>query len=248
MKVLCVLIIALVWIPFVSAKETFYSALESKGSVENEGGEVIGGGFAPGKFGNGFVSEEAGDVIRFPVEGRFVNLEAGTVECWVKMGFDLYDVGELNPDQYCFIFLAYLYPTDAVYLSFEGRPDYAPEGGAACCWIKSGGTWHLEARAARDWKKGEIHHMAGTWGPDGIKLYLDGELAATDPFEGGPTAFAETFSINNSLEEWNTPHPTNCVVDELRISDHQKEPRELVMAVQPGDKVTTTWGWIKYLY
>jgi hypothetical protein len=62
------------------AEETFFFELESKAEVEKQDGTVSGGQFAPGKFGNGFVSEKDGDVIYFPVKDRFVNLDEGTVE------------------------------------------------------------------------------------------------------------------------------------------------------------------------
>ena len=65
MKMLCLLAITLLCVSVAMAEETFFSALESKAEVESEGGTVDGGSFKPGKFGNGFVSEAAGDVIHF---------------------------------------------------------------------------------------------------------------------------------------------------------------------------------------
>ncbi len=233
MRTLCILIIALVIIPFALAKETFYSALESKEAVEAEGATVDGGEFEQGKFGNGFVSREVGDVIHFPVENNFVNLEAGTVELWVTMGLDASEIGgEL------FMFMTYRRGTDAVFLQMDP--------GSARMRIKSAGTWH-NAQSPIDWKEGETHHIAGTWGPEGLHLYLDGELAASAPFTGGPTVFAETFEINNAAPP-DPKFPTNCVVDEIRLSDHQKQPDEFVMgqkAVQPSGKSAITWGTIK---
>jgi len=55
-KVLFITIIFLLITQFIYAKETFYSALESKESVEKEGGTVIGGEFDTGKLGKGFKS------------------------------------------------------------------------------------------------------------------------------------------------------------------------------------------------
>jgi len=43
MRTLCILIIALVCIPFVSAKETFYSSLDSAKVVEEQDGVIDGG-------------------------------------------------------------------------------------------------------------------------------------------------------------------------------------------------------------
>ena len=238
MKVLCFLTIMLLCVSVATAEETFFSALESQAEVEKEGGTVDGGSFEPGKFGNGFVSKEAGDVIHFPVEDRFVNLNEGTVELWITMGLDTSTItGEL------FMFMTYKRGTDAVFLQFNN-------GGVAQMRIKSANSWHNATSEKLDWKKGEHHHMAGTWGPDGLKLYLDGELEGEDDFKEGPTVFAATFEINNASPP--SPNfPTNCVVDGLRISDHQKEPEEFVMddpaPVQPIRKLTTTWARIKHV-
>ena len=236
MKTLCVIIITLFCFSVATAKETFFSALESKAEVEKEGGTVAGGSFAPGKFGNGFVSEKAGDVIHFPVEDRFVNLDEGTVELWVTMGMDVSTVtGEL------FLFMTYKRGTDAVFLQFD-------KGGKARMRIKSAGSWFNADSGALNWKKGEHHHMAGTWGPGGLKLYLDGKLEAEHGSKAGPKVFAETFEINNASPP-DPKFPTNCVVDGLRISDHQKDVGELVLddpaPVQPLGKLAITWGQLK---
>lgn len=236
MKTLCVITITLLCCSVVMAKETFFSALESKAEVEKEGGTVNGGRFVPGKFGNGFISEKEKDVIHFPVEDRFVNLEAGTVELWVTMGLDAAEItGEL------FMFMTYKRGTDAVFLQFDN-------GGIARMRVKSAGSWFNADSGPLNWKKGEHHHMAGTWGPDGLKLFLDGKLEKENNTDKAPTVFANTFEVNNSSPN-DIRFPTNCVVDGLRISDHQKEANELVLddpaPVQPLGKLTTTWGKLK---
>ena len=236
MRTLCILTIMLFCLSVASAKETFFSALESQAEVEKEGGTVVGGSFVPGKFGNGFVSEEQGDVIHFSVKDRFVNLEEGTVELWVTMGYDISTVTDE-----LFLFMTYKRGTDAVFLQFDN-------GGKARMRIKSASTWINADSVALNWKKGEHHHMAGTWGPDGLKLYLDGKLEAENGSTDGPTVFAENFQINNAAPP-DPDFPTNCVVDGLRISDHQKEVDELVLGesapVQPLGKLATTWGQLK---
>ena len=65
--------------------------------------------------------------------------------------------------------------------------------------IKSAGSWHNANSAKHSiGQEGEHHHMAGTWGPDGLKLYLDGKLEGEADFKKGPTVFAETFEVNNA--------------------------------------------------
>ena len=150
MKALCVLVIVFFCVPLASAREIFFSALESKESVEEEGGTVDGGIFASGKIGNGFVSEKAGDVIHFPTDASYAYMYKGTIELWVKMGVDTAEIsGEM------FMFMMYARPTDAVFLQFS-------PGGSAGMRVKSAGAWHDANSAPLDWKKGEIHHMAGT--------------------------------------------------------------------------------------
>lgn len=236
MKTLCLFTFLLLCASIAAAEETFFSALESRASVENEGGTVEGGSFEPGKFGNGFVSREMGDVIHFPVEDRFVNLDEGTVELWVTMGMDVNAVtGEL------FLFMTYKRGTDAIFLQFN-------TGGIAQMRVKSAGAWHNASSVALNWTEGEHHHVAGTWGPDGLKLYLDGRLEGEADFKEGPTLFAETFEVNNASPP-DPNFPTNCVVDGLRISDHQKTPAEFVMEdpapVHPAGKLALTWGRLK---
>ena len=225
------------------AKETFYSALESKAEVEKEGGQVLGTAkFVEAKWGNGFLAAEGKDVVAFPVEDRFTKLEEGTVELFVKMGVDAKQMtGEI------FFWFTYKRGTDAIFLQFDGRKGAGTTG----MRIKSGGGWHDAYSKPVKWKKGELHHMAGTWGPDGIKLYLDGKLAAEDEFNGGPKQFAKTFSINNVEPEKVGNFASKCVIDEVRLSDHQKKPDELILnpkeffPVHPMGKATTTWGYLK---
>ena len=87
-----------------------------------------------------------------------------------------------------------------------------------------------------------------------LKLYLDGKLAAEDTFKGGPKQFAKTFSLNNVEPEKVGNFASQCTVDEVRLSDHQKKPDELILdpkaffattPVHPQGKVTMTWGYLK---
>ena len=245
--VLCIIITLLVWTPFALAGETFYSALESKESVEKEGGTVTGGRFVPGKVGNGFFTEKVSDIITFPSKD-VLNLKAGTVEMWVKMGWDVADMVNFQRRPECFLFTSYKRPQDAIFLQFEGRQEQgAIIAGMAGMRIKSANKWYDAYSDGLDWKKDEIHHMAGTWGPDGIKLHLDGELAATHAFTGGPTLMAEIFTICN-MDDPEQRFFTACVVDEVRVSNHQKKLSEIVIAVFSRGKLSTTWGKIRGVY
>ena len=225
---------------FAAAEETFYTALEDADSVEDEGGTINGGEFAPGALGNGFMSVDPTDTLTFPVEDRFTNLEEGTVELFMTLGVDASTFqGEL------FMFITYQRGTDCLDISWNNN--------VARARIKSGGSWSSADSDPLDWKEGETHHMAHTWGPGGLNLYLDGELAAEHGFKGGPLLFSTWMAINN-VEPAAANFPSNCVVDELRIFDHQKEADELILdleaffSVNYRGKAAMTWGGIKKLY
>lgn len=238
MKKITILAIILLLVPqFAFAEETFYTALEDADSVEAEGGTFHGGEFASGAMGNGFKSIAGTDVVTFPVEERFTNLEEGTVELFLTLEVDASTFsGEL------FMFITYKRGTDALDLSWNNN--------VARARIKSAGNWSSANSAPLDWKSGETHHMAHTWGPGGLNLYLDGELAGESDFTGGPTQFSTWMAINN-VEPANANFPSQCVVDELRIFNHQKEADELILdpespfPVEYRDKAAAVWGGIK---
>ncbi len=245
MRTLCVFIIALFFIPFAYAGETFYTSLESKASVEAEGGEVIGGKFVPGQEGNGFMSELGPDVIHFPYEDKFGDFSEGTIEAWVTLGWDIDDFTTVMGKEEMFILWSYnAAGTDAIGVEIGGccgRPSWP----IVQMRLKSAGTWYGAASEELDWKEGEIHHVAGTFGPDGLKIYLDAELAGTDDFVGGTNAPIERFSINNNESDPAT-FPSMNVVDEMRMYDEQLTPDGFKgLAVSPEGTATTTWGTIK---
>ena len=241
MKKILLLATALLMVAqFASAEQTFYTALEDADSVEDEGGTFVSGEFAPGALGNGFMSVDPTDTLTFPVEDRFTNLEEGTIELFMTLGVDASTfAGEL------FMFITYKRGTDALDLSWNNN--------VARARIKSAGSWSSANSSPLDWVEGETHHMAHTWGPDGLNLYLDGELAGESGFTGGPTQFSTWMAINN-VEPAAANFPSNCVVDELRIFDHQKEADELVLdpeaffSVEHTGKAAMTWGGIKSRY
>jgi len=66
---------------------------------------------------------------------------------------------------------------------------------------------------------GDWHHIAGTWGSEGVELWLDGDLVATNPFTGGINiSDYSTALLGTDSWTWSTPG----VIDEVRISDIQR--------------------------
>lgn len=259
-----IFICALAVTPFlaVSAAVTFHADLESEESVQAGGGSVVGNGgqFVPGYVGNGYMSVEAEDVVHYPFEGAIEGYqEEGTLECWLTLGWDIdnftdaigvdwrdWGLGEV------FMFWSYNKAgTDAIGLNIG---DGSPNSPIARFMVREAvEEWHIAVSEELPWKEGETHHMAGTWGPNSVNLYLDGEWAGGGddghglPFNGGPANPIERLSINNN-ESDPASFPSLSVVDELKIHDKQlsdDDLRLLATPVDPAGKVAMTWAAVK---
>ena len=261
-------IFALALIPFlsVSAKVTFHADLESEASVEAGGGEVVGNGgqFVPGYIGNGYMSNEPEDVVHYPFEGAIEGYQnEGTLECWFTLGWDIdnftdaigvdwrdWGLGEV------FMFWSYNNAgTDAIGLNIGDGSENSPV--ARFMVREAVEEWHIAVSEEQDWKEGETHHMAGTWGPGSVNLYLDGEWSGGRddgwglPFQGGPANPIERLSINNN-ESDPASFPSLSVVDEVKIHDVQLDDDGMralfetgATPVDPAEKLGATWGEIK---
>jgi hypothetical protein len=72
------------------------------------------------------------------------------------------------------------------------------------------------ARHVAQWKPGEWHHLAGTWCPAGMTLYVDGEVADRTPQPVVAAALGETFNLGDA--GWHLPHKgAQTLLDEVRI-------------------------------
>ena len=259
MKKMCLILtcVALVAMPILSAsaKVTFHAALESKEQVEATGGSVVGGGsFVPGVIGNGFISDETEAVVHYPFEGHIPGYqEQGTLECWLVLGWDLDKFSDVTDRGEAFMFWSYNKAgTDAIGLMVGGGHN------TPIAWFRVREVdeeWHSAASEELDWKEGEAHHMLGTWGPNAVNLYLDGEWAADDPYVGGPKNPIERLSINNN-ESDPANFATYSIVDELRIHDvqldddevaalYEQRVAEAATSVDPTAKLATTWAAVK---
>lgn len=212
-------------------EETFFSTLESISAVRNDGGTVNPpdeANFIEGGCGKGFISRDSKEVITFPItEKNLKNLEAGSVELCVTLTKDLAEA----TDEY-FLFMAYERDYDAIFLQLIDKdlPEY-PTRRVARMRIKRGRNldpkWVNAESEKLDWKAGEHYHLAGTWGKEGVKLYIDGKLVAHNPIvPAQPTQHPDSFTINNDSADTGN-NPTHCIVRNLRISSYQKSDTEM---------------------
>ena len=210
-------------------EETFFSTLESISAVRNSGGTVNPpneANFVEGGCGKGFISKRSKEIITFPItEKNLNNLEAGTVELCVTLTRDLAEAADE-----LFLFMAYERDYDAIFLQFID-PESHPIRPVARMRIKRGVSsdpdWVNAESDKLDWKAGEHHHLAGSWGDEGVKLYIDGKRIAHNPVVPvQPTKYPDSFTVNNDSADTGN-NPTHCIVRNLRISNYQKDDADV---------------------
>lgn len=118
--------------------------------------------------------------LTYPAEGHF-NVEEGTLELWVKPSFDpnvpveadAPGRGRYNRD----LFAVQLPNGDTImwYWNIDDR--------GMRFFVRQGQTYPILVSSREEWKTGEWHHIALTWG-DAIRIYNDGQLRAERPYRG----------------------------------------------------------------
>ena len=169
-----------------------------------------GAQFAEGKFGQGLLFDGENDYMRLGNVHTNPSLPVaqGTVEAWVKMTandtyFTILGSGREYGGRW----------DDGFFLGRHWAYGHTLMFGI---W---GSGWHY-AHSDIDPADlvGQWHHLAGTWGPEGVELWVDGERVATNSWTHGlPNPNYDTALVGSDSWQWNTP----CVVDEVRISSAQ---------------------------
>ena len=181
--------------------------------VGNHDGALLGdAGFGDGRFGQGLVLDGDGDYVRIGNVHKDPARDTteGTVEAWFMLDW--------APSHFVLLASGWEYGETWDSGFFLGRHgDY----GASLMFGMWGPEWYY-AHSGIDPASliGRWHHAAGTWGPDGVELFLDGELVAANPFTGGvQDPDYDTALIGTDSWRWDTPGR----LDEVRISDVQRD-------------------------
>ena len=242
------IVMSLLFISQVDAKQTFYNSLDSKEAVEAGGGKVHAGSFEKAHRGNGFLADGKGDAVSFPT-AEHIKQDVGSIALWVKVMVDIQKVPKES-----FIFMMYKRGSDAFFINHS----HAWNAAGICWMIKHNGNWFANGNGKScsqplDWKKGETHFIVTTWGPKGMKLWIDGGLEGhVKDHKTGPAKIDDDFWIGNIEIEKGSTLPSQWVQDELYIFDTQLEKAEVTdlmkssLAVEPSaNQLALTWGTIK---
>ncbi|GEM_PF-2508087 len=172
------------------------------------GGEIANTvAFVPGKYGNGILCAREGDYVAFPSHGA-ISFKEGTLEMWVKPEMDMKDV-----TTHLFLFMIYKSDKDhALYIYYNSVNQ------TICMFLSKNEDGKIIScypqASVKEWKKGEWHHLAFTWGK-GAFIYFDGEMVASVKYEGKETPLpANKFFVGST--PWKS-NQARMVIDELRI-------------------------------
>ena len=167
----------------------------------------------PGRSGPALKAGPTGRNVDFPTEG-VLNRLGGTVEMWVCPVDWASDDGKFH-----------------VFFQTAGRGalylyKYWTTTGLLMLTSPELAGPYASSQQPTHWKPGEWHHVAGTWSPQGVMSYVDGQPSGKMPVVGGlPTALARTFSIGD--DQWQFPRTTSSLIDEVRVYDRPLTPAHI---------------------
>ena len=183
---------------------------------------TVGVSYPPGKFGRGMLADAPGEQAVVPVPG--LAREQGTVEMWLSPRFPLSAARE---------FAGILtMQSEPFILGFKTSLLLFYSSKGEVVFLLNGEPKSAIATRPLDWKPGEWHHLAASWGPEGMQLYVDGRLESRNRSRDGPGAVTGDVVVGNQAWTLNAGSFSDTVVDELRVSSSQRKAAEIAASAR----------------
>ncbi len=185
---------------------------------------VPGGRFGAGVYLSG-VLNEFGNGPHISILPGIGAPSSGTVEAWINLsGLTWYDT-----------ILSAVYAQNVVSgmmrLGVDGYDGYLQFG-----VIDDVGYWHYAVSTVRlSSLIGSWHHVAGTWGPRGLEIWLDGVLQATDPYTSPPGLINAYWAGCDGAM-----HCIIGTIDEIRVSNVQRTYSPISLATKTPTSTPTS--------
>jgi len=203
---------------------------------DNDDPEWIADGYA-----GSALEFDGGQCVTVPNDGSF-DLSEGTIELWFKLKEPI----EGNQEPWIMPIGKVLDGDFNFYFGFGSNPP-----GKLRFKMEKGGDDVSISSDSDQWNADQWYFVAGTFGPDGLKLYIDGVLQQqTSDSKNSLADINNVDFLGIGCDMWpGDPDYFLGVVDEVRISNAARGPDELgdytTAPVEPIDKATTTWASIK---
>ncbi len=167
------------------------SPTEVEGAVE----------FREGKIGQALLAGDGGALVHYQT-AQNVMRTGGTVAMWVR---------PLDWTDAAGTFHSFFEVKDPGWLVL-----YRYYQGGILTLMGSGGRDYRTAFARNlGWEPGQWHHIAGTWRPSGIEVYIDGEREGFAPRPPMPDQWPETFRVGD--HPWHVPRDEQTLIDDVRV-------------------------------
>lgn len=174
--------------------------------------------FVPARFGKGLLCDATNKAIVSYLTSGNIKTEAGTLEFWVRLTEDAVTDGKGRGARSYFYLDNSEYQNGLLTVAWSDHPSDPAVLRMSCGMGGPRGLNYDDNRKARDWKKGELHHLAITWQENvGSDFYIDGQDIYPIRIEGFKIKdFNPQFFVGGG-----------DAIDELTIYDYPRTAEEI---------------------
>jgi hypothetical protein len=221
------------------SKPKSYVPLLNTGHPSESGARATTGiTYLQGKFGLGVLTDAPGELVAVPIKKQLAEGEArkwrwdqGTIEMWISPRFDMSEM----PDFAGLLTMQY----EPFIAGFSGSLFIIYTKTHQIAFLMNGNMENIIATSPLKWNKGEWHHLAVSWGQQGMRFYLDGKVVAKNRYVGGPGTLTEDVVVGNHAWTLMSGKFANTVIDELRLSDKQRVDEEINESAKATNPLNT---------
>ncbi len=180
--------------------------------------------YPKGKIGQGMLASTAGQLVALPLkftpnkEGGW-SWDQGTVELWINPQFDMTEVQD---------FSALITMQDEPFMpGLRGSLQLIYTKTQQIGYMINGSMENILGSPVLNWKKGEWHHVAISWGSNGMRFYLDGKMTSKNSSTEGPGILSGDLVVGSHAWPVAMQKMSNTIIDELRVSKIQRTDSEI---------------------
>ncbi len=198
-----------------------------------EPGATRGVTYERGVVGLALSLERIGACLRRQRPGN-LDPQAGTLEMWLSPKMPVKEMPDFSPifSMVADPFLQNLQKSMLLLLANSGTDSHGqiafginPTAGDAGVFV---------ATPPLDWQVGSWHHVAASWGTQGMAIYVDGQQQMANENPAGPQNPGNMIGIGGHANAGAWSQPCEFLIDELRISDTRRSVAEMAAAVARG--------------
>lgn len=189
--------------------------------------------YTPGKFGRAMAADTPGAQglvpVRVAADGSGWRWQQGAIEMWLCPTVDVAAI----PDFSGIVSLQ----QEPFMPGFKGSLQLFMTGSHQLAFMLNGSMENLAASLPLQWKAGRRRHVAVTWGPAGMRIYLDGVAAGSGRITGGPSAPAGDLVVGSHAWTIVSSRPSMMAFDDLRVSSRQRSDAEIMASARRTEPI-----------